>query len=140
LKKDTEFPGTVVKRHSISQYYSPEELDYMLIWHNVEQTKLIQVGLTLAHSDGSLPPAHTWQFHLAFDLDHEPAVPESVALLQRAGIPFQQLPRHGIPPPRFAEVLISSGTPTSMQASCSTSTSSGWCSTVAMISPTFFVC
>jgi hypothetical protein len=55
----------VVTRSSLSNYYAQQELDYQHTWHNVERTKLIQVGFTLADRNGALPPRNaTWQFHL----------------------------------------------------------------------------
>jgi hypothetical protein len=67
--QDTEFPGSVVSRASLAPLYPPAELDYQHTWHNVERTKLIQVGFTLADPLGRLPVrAATWQFHLEFDL------------------------------------------------------------------------
>ena len=59
-----------MKKHVLSAIYEPEELDYQFIWHNVEKTKLIQVGITLSDHTGSIPTeAAAWQFHLAFDLN-----------------------------------------------------------------------
>lgn len=80
------------------------------MWHNVERTKLIQVGFTLADPLGTLPTrAATWQFHLEFDLARESIVPESIQLLKQAGIDFERLRTHGIPHRRFAEALFASG-------------------------------
>lgn len=102
FRKDTEFPGNFVSKQSIAHKYSEEEIDYQVIWHNIEQTKLIQIGITLAAPSSMLPFPSTWQFHLAFDINKENSVPESIALLQEAGIPFDKLLEYGIPPSRFA--------------------------------------
>ena len=71
LIQDTEFPGNFVKKHTLSPYYAKEELDYQFIWHNVEHTKLIQVGLSVGdHLETDLPHIASWQFNLQFDLAH----------------------------------------------------------------------
>ena len=68
-----------------------------MVRQNVNQTNLIQVGLTLADAEGRTPwPCCSWQFHLAFDLASERGARESIELLQKAGIPFDQLPLRGI--------------------------------------------
>ncbi len=42
---------------------------------NVEQTKLIQVGISLSDEHGNSPtPVSTWQFHLEYDLANENVV------------------------------------------------------------------
>jgi hypothetical protein len=135
--QDTEFPGSVLSRASLSTFYAQEELDYQHTWHNVERTKLIQVGFTLADPAGALPArTATWQFHLEFDLSRESLVPESIQLLREAGIDFDKLRTQGIPHRRFAESLFASGTPHPIQDSSSIRTSSGWCSTGASTSAT----
>ena len=99
-----------MKKHTLTPYYSQEELEYQHIWHNVEHTRLIQIGLTVADLHGSLPArVSTWQFHLEFDLGKENIVNDSIKLLKEAGIDFQKLKEEGIPQRRFAEALFSSG-------------------------------
>jgi hypothetical protein len=48
-------------------HYSAEEIDYQFVWHNVENTKLIQVGISIA-KEGDHQTIATWQFNLQFDL------------------------------------------------------------------------
>lgn len=127
----------MVSRASLNHLYSAEELDYQHTWHNVERTKLIQVGFTLADPLGRLPfRAATWQFHLEFDLQRESIVPESIQLLRQAGIDFDRLRTQGIPHRRFAEALFASGTLSSMQDSSSIRISSGLSSMAALTSLT----
>jgi hypothetical protein len=99
-----------VKKHSLAPYYSTHEIDYQCVWHNVESTKLIQIGFSLANANGDLPATTTsWQFHLHFDLSRENVERESIEMLQGAGINFERLKREGIPAGRFAEAFMSSG-------------------------------
>ena len=67
--KDTEFPGIFVSREESQRFRSEEEQEYSHIRRNVEETKLIQIGLTIADNDGNVPePVCTWQFNFKFDI------------------------------------------------------------------------
>lgn len=72
-----------MKKHTLTPYYNQEEIEYQYIWHNVEHTKLIQIGLTIADLQGNLPAGvSTWQFHLEFDLARENIVNDSIKMLK----------------------------------------------------------
>jgi CCR4-NOT transcription complex subunit 7/8 len=59
-----------VNRNNIQGSRSEEEAEYSLIRTNVEETKLIQIGLTIADEKGNVPyPVCTWQFNFKFDLN-----------------------------------------------------------------------
>ena len=79
--KDTEFPGilhyslpnqsrTISPDKKLKEAFSPHSNDsnYKLIKRNVEDLKLIQVGITLSDSEGNFPEDYsTWQFNFNFD-------------------------------------------------------------------------
>jgi CCR4-NOT transcription complex subunit 7/8 len=73
---DTEYPGI----------YSPFQNDntnkdagYRFIKTNVDQLKLIQVGLTLSDENGETPsPICTWQFNFKFNLGSDKYVADSI--------------------------------------------------------------
>jgi CCR4-NOT transcription complex subunit 7/8 len=99
---DTEFPGVCYQGENIT--------GYSLIKTNVDALKLIQVGISLADKDGNKPqPISTWQFNLRFDLKNDQYSQESIAMLQEAGIGFEELAEKGIDPLQFADGLTSSG-------------------------------
>lgn len=59
---DTEFPGIY--------YQGDQYTGYNFIKENVDNLRLIQVGLTLSTGIGDEPSPHsTWQFNLKFDLE-----------------------------------------------------------------------
>lgn len=102
IAMDTEFPGIC--------YQGDQYNGYKLIKDNVDNLKLIQVGISLADENGETPkPTSTWQFNLKYDLNTEKYAKDSINLLQEAGINFDQLKERGIPDIRFADLLISSG-------------------------------
>lgn len=49
IAMDTEFPGIIATRCELDQrYYSEQECEYFLVKRNVEETKMIQIGLSIA--------------------------------------------------------------------------------------------
>jgi CCR4-NOT transcription complex subunit 7/8 len=104
---DTEFPGIVF----INQYQQlNRDSFYQNIKANVDRLKVIQVGITLADSDGNNPPGvSTWQFNFDFNLKNDLSSPESINLLINSGINFDVLSARGISPEKFAEYFITSG-------------------------------
>lgn len=76
----------------------------------MEETKLIQIGLTIADEEGNVPyPICTWQFNFKFDIGKEKIVNQSADLLKKAGVQFDRLKSEGIDFLDFAEYLESSG-------------------------------
>ena len=68
--QDTEFPGICVSRSS--NQYNDEENEYQHVRRNIEETKLIQIGFTIADEEGNVPePICTWQFNFKFDIRHD---------------------------------------------------------------------
>jgi len=102
VSMDTEFPGIVIQRENLT--------GYPLIKSNVDELKLIQVGITLSDENGEMPtPTSTWQFNLKFDLNEDPHAKDSIDVLKEAGINFDELSARGIHDIRFADLLLSSG-------------------------------
>ena len=91
---DSEFPGTVynVKKYTNDFYYKTLKL-------NVEQLKLIQLGITITNENGEYPkniPYHTWQFNFEFDINKDQYNEQSINLLKKSGINFEKLKKNGI--------------------------------------------
>lgn len=109
---DTEFPGIVFRpdEMEMNHYNDPNLLNYTTIRMNVDNLKLIQIGITLCDEKGNLPDGiSTWQFNFKFDLKKDMIREESINMLINAGIKFDDLSRKGIEHKAFAEYLISSG-------------------------------
>jgi CCR4-NOT transcription complex subunit 7/8 len=124
IAMDTEFPGIVAR--PIGQFTTKADYHYQTLRCNVDLLKMIQLGVTLFKSDGSLPPSdppspvkfpsmpnstapYTWQFNFKFSLDSDMYAHESTAMLSKAGIDFDRHAKQGIEPEAFGALLISSG-------------------------------
>ena len=101
---DTEFPGVTVK---LSQYSN--DFYYKSIKANVDELKLIQLGITLCNSKGESPAISTWQFNFHFDIKKDKFSNESLNLLLKSGINFDYLRDKGIHHNLFGEYFIISG-------------------------------
>ncbi|XP_020259053.1 probable CCR4-associated factor 1 homolog 11 [Asparagus officinalis] len=86
---DTEFPGFL---RSTPRGASEEEI-YSALKYNVDNMKLVQLGITLSNGKISL----AWQFNLK-DFDHEAdnRSEDSIELLKRSGIDFDKNRKYGI--------------------------------------------
>lgn len=63
-----------------------------MIRENVNNLKLIQLGITLSSPEGEFPkPIGTWQFNFKFDLTSEKWNKSSIDLLKNSGIDFDKL-------------------------------------------------
>jgi len=77
---------------------------------NVDNLRLIQVGITLSDAAGRVPPGVcSWQFNMHFDISSELFAKESMDLLRRSGFDFEQHRARGIPHEKLGEYLITSG-------------------------------
>ena len=103
---DTEFPGTVYSiKNMCDDFY------YKSLKTNVDNLKLIQLGITIMNEKGEYPreyPYHTWQFNLKFDKNIEKFHPSSINLLKQSGIDFEKLKKQGIDHHLFAQYLMTS--------------------------------
>jgi CAF1 family ribonuclease len=104
---DTEFPGIVAK--PVTEAYSPD-YHYKSLKVNVDLLKIIQLGLSFADENGNFAPGcPCWQFNFAFDLEGDMFAQDSIDLLQKSGISFEDHARRGIDPVLFGELLMVSG-------------------------------
>ena len=102
---DTEFPGVVYK---LDQFTS--DFYYKSIEKNVNNLKIIQLGLSLYNSKGENPnECSTWQFNFHFDISIDKYSNDSISLLVNSGINFEKLKTNGIPQNLFAEYFMTSG-------------------------------
>ncbi|KAL4280488.1 hypothetical protein GQ457_03G002730 [Hibiscus cannabinus] len=79
---------------------------------NVDQLKIIQLGLTLSDVEGNLPDFGTsvWEFNFKdFDIDRDLYDSDSIELLKRQGIDFGKNKEEGIDSSEFARLLMDSG-------------------------------
>ena len=87
---DTEFPGIV--------YPCPEftpDFYYKFNRENVNNLKLIQLGITLTNDKGETPQnISTWQFNLKFNIDQDDHSLESITMLMNCGIDFEVIKKH----------------------------------------------
>lgn len=84
--------------------------DYSILKKNVDELKIIQVGLTLFDSNGNMPEVFpTWQFNFKFDDKKDKHNTESIDMLKSYGINFNLLQSQGISMEKFGELLITSG-------------------------------
>lgn len=104
---DTEFPGVVAK--PVTEAFSPD-YHYKSLKVNVDLLKIIQLGLSFADENGNFAPGcPCWQFNFAFDLDGDMFAQDSIDLLQKSGISFDDHAKRGINPHLFGELLMVSG-------------------------------
>ncbi len=109
---DTEFPGVVAR--PVGSFKSGKEYQYRALKMNVDMLKLIQLGLTFTDAKGQLPLWNgercVWQFNFrGFRLADDVYAQDSIELLQKSGIDFQQHEQRGIDVFRFGELLMTSG-------------------------------
>ncbi|KAB5513982.1 hypothetical protein DKX38_027888 [Salix brachista] len=96
---DTEFPG-FFRNTPIG---ATESTRYEDLKHNVDHSRMIQFGITVADVSGNI--GGTWEFNLRFDLSRDLFVSQSIQFLQDNGIDFDRLRRDGIHFDMFAQLL-----------------------------------
>lgn len=86
------------------------DANYDNIKLNVDNLKIIQLGITLADDQGYFPEnTSSWQFNFKFDLTRDIYLDESISLLSMSGIDFNKFMNDGIDIDYFGENIISSG-------------------------------
>ncbi|CAN0912154.1 Probable CCR4-associated factor 1 homolog 5 [Linum grandiflorum] len=102
LSVDCEFPGFLLQ----TPRNATDDLRYKDLKHNVDQTHIIQLGVTLSdlHQRGVFG---TWQFNFEFNLDRDVHTKETIAFLRGHGIDFESHRADGIKRTRFAAEFIS---------------------------------
>ncbi|ELP88155.1 CCR4-NOT transcription complex subunit, putative [Entamoeba invadens IP1] len=110
VSMDTEFPGFSSKTSSTLQDSTDPDEHYAFLKSNVDDLKIIQVGITLQNKKGQYPDdVRTWQFNFKFDAENDESSSESIQLLQKAGINFSEFKKSGILPEDFGEAIMGSG-------------------------------
>ncbi|PWN21127.1 ribonuclease CAF1 [Microstroma glucosiphilum] len=105
---DTEFPGIVAR--PIGTFKGSSDYHYQTLRCNVDLLRLIQLGITLSDENGRYPSGvSTWQFNFRFSTHEDMCAPESLELLNKAGLDFDRHERLGIDVEYFGELLITSG-------------------------------
>jgi len=110
---DTEFPGT-----PFDVQEDNADFRYLKVKQNVNNLKLIQLGLTFFNEQGNLPTFETdstedsciWQFNFReFDIERDRKSPESIQFLQNAGIDFNKFKEEGVDINKFGQLFMLSG-------------------------------
>ncbi|CAK8532379.1 unnamed protein product [Lathyrus sativus] len=113
ISMDTEFPGVIHFPKTDRRHLQTVD-QYRYLKVNVDNLKLIQVGLTISDSEGNLPDFGTnncyiWEFNFRdFDVNNDLCNQESVDMLRRQGIDFERNFCHGVDSRRFADLMLSS--------------------------------
>ncbi|GMJ12798.1 CCR4- associated factor 1b [Hibiscus trionum] len=112
---DTEFPGTIFKPDIQTIREGNPEINYHYMKSNVDELKIIQLGLTLSDVEGNLPDfgtpfGYVWEFNFKdFDVDRDLCDSDSIELLTQQGIDFAKNKEKGIDSSEFAKLLLNSG-------------------------------
>ncbi len=108
IAMDTEFPGVVTAGLSSRD---SKDYQYQTIRANVDLMKLIQFGIALADENGNFcnDGCTCWQFNFKFDLGVDTFNQDSITLLQKSGINFDNIALYGIEINKFSELLMMSG-------------------------------
>lgn len=106
---DTEFPGILYEPFGF--FADEEECEYYRLKLNVDEMKIIQMGITLFNEDGEMipGPVHSWQFNFRFEEKFDLNNEESIDMLKDAGLDFFKMRLNGIEYSKFAEVFMKSG-------------------------------
>ncbi|CAI9113883.1 OLC1v1014578C1 [Oldenlandia corymbosa var. corymbosa] len=103
---DTEFPGIVHKPNKPYFQLTNEE-HYSVLRKNVNDLKLIQLGLTI--SDHQKNIAAVWEFNFReFDVENHPQDLDSIDLLRKQGMDFRANRETGIRAEDFKELFLNS--------------------------------
>jgi CCR4-NOT transcription complex subunit 7/8 len=105
---DTEFPGIVAR--PITPSKPSNEYQYQTLRCNVDLLQIIQLGIAFADENGNLPQTKAcWQFNFHFNLKNDMFAQDSIDLLIRSGVKFEEHEKKGIETSKFARLLITSG-------------------------------
>jgi CCR4-NOT transcription complex subunit 7/8 len=108
VSMDTEFPGVVAR--PVGTFRNVTDYNYQTMRCNVDLLKMIQLGLTFSDNNGNLPPeCSTWQFNFKMSLTEDMYAQDSIDLLTRSGIDFNNNEVNGIDMRTFGEKLTTSG-------------------------------
>lgn len=103
---DTEFPGICFYSKDLQR----KLVDYTIIRENVNNLKIIQLGITFCTADGKVAEdCPSWQFNFRFNPELDVCNAESIDLLRLSGIDFASHATNGVNPRRFGELFTMSG-------------------------------
>ncbi|XVF45276.1 hypothetical protein PTKIN_Ptkin02bG0192600 [Pterospermum kingtungense] len=111
VSMDTEFPGTVFKQDKQMVKKANPGVNYQFMKSNVDELKIIQLGLTFSDSEGNLPDLGTpfcyvWEFNFSdFDVKKDYCDKGSIELLKRQGIDFSKNKKMGIDSKDFTKMI-----------------------------------
>ncbi|CCD27468.1 CCR4-NOT core DEDD family RNase subunit POP2 NDAI_0K02770 [Naumovozyma dairenensis CBS 421] len=105
----TEFVGTMAR--PIGNFRSKTDYHYQTMRSNVDLLNPIQLGISLSDSQGNKPDngPSTWQFNFQFNISNEMMSNESIELLRKSGINFENHEKNGVELMEFAQLIIDSG-------------------------------
>ncbi|CCK69768.1 CCR4-NOT core DEDD family RNase subunit POP2 KNAG_0D00160 [Huiozyma naganishii CBS 8797] len=105
----SEFVGTLAR--PIGTFRSKEDYHYQTMRSNVDFLNPIQLGISLSDGNGNKPEngPSTWQFNFNFDIDKEMVSVESLELLTKSGINFEDHHQNGVSTYEFAQLMMDSG-------------------------------
>ena len=106
---DTEYPGTVVFP-DVNEFKDDGEYNYQLMRLNVNYLKIIQIGITLSNEKGETPEkVNSWQFNFKFNEEEDIQNIDSIKLLGKFHLKFEEHLKSGINPFDFAQLCYTSG-------------------------------
>mmetsp|Transcript_102781 Transcript_102781/g.265700 ORF Transcript_102781/g.265700 Transcript_102781/m.265700 type:complete len:324 (+) Transcript_102781:89-1060(+) len=102
LALDVEFPGFLRQEPRSGA----RAVRYQVLRENVDRLRPIQIGISVAGSDGSLKG--TWSFNLQFDVASDLHTEKAIAFLRAAGLDFPRHKMEGITAEALGKLLADS--------------------------------
>lgn len=105
----TEFVGTLAR--PIGNFRSKTDYHYQTMRSNVDFLNPIQIGISICDINGKKPDngPSSWQFNFCFDTNDELISADSLELLKKSGIDFENHKVNGIANLEFAQLMMDSG-------------------------------
>jgi CCR4-NOT transcription complex subunit 7/8 len=105
---DTEFPGTINK--PFLGFIKSKNIYFQILRRNVDLLQLIQLGISFANEiGGKITIKECLQFNFNFNLSQNMFAQDSIDLLLRSGVDFQNHKKKGVIIEKFVEMLKFSG-------------------------------
>ena len=101
---DTEFPGTITK--PFLGFIKSKNKYFQILRRNVDLLQLIQLGISFAdEKGGKITIKECLQFNFNFNLSQNMFAQDSIDLLLRSGVDFQNHKKKGVMLEKFVEML-----------------------------------